>query len=138
MAATVGGRWPLMLRTGWVKKAARVALWDVSHAGRWDSFIGAEITDAILHYRPMPNDGYWCLRITLSFDGQLVHLMLGEADGDHRLAYSADNVAVMFPSEQLPDWAQHDGDHGDRGRTVRQQAEPHAVRFEGLGAATTD
>jgi hypothetical protein len=86
MAAAVGGRWPLMLRTGWVKKDARVALWDVSHAGRWDSFIGAEITDAILHYRPMPNDGYWCLRIALSFDGQLLHLMLGEADGDHQLA----------------------------------------------------
>jgi hypothetical protein len=33
---------------------ANVAVWDVSHAGRWNRFIGAEITDVILHYRRWP------------------------------------------------------------------------------------
>jgi hypothetical protein len=31
---------------------ANTAIWDVSHAGRWDYFIGHEITGVQLHYRP--------------------------------------------------------------------------------------
>jgi len=87
---------------------ADVALWDVSYAGRWDSFIGAEITDAVLHYRPWPGGGYWCSRITVRIGGRPVHLLLGDTDGRQRLVPAADNIAVLFPPGRLPEWERYD------------------------------
>jgi hypothetical protein len=75
---------------------ASVAVWDVSHAGRWDTFIGAVVTNVALDYAPWADEGYWCSRITIAFGDRLVELLLGEADGDGRLVPSADNIAVLF------------------------------------------
>ena len=87
---------------------AKVAVWDVSHAGRWDSFMGVEITDVMLHYRLWPGGGYWCSRIAISFGDRLVHLLLGDADTEQRLVPSSDNIAVVFSPAPLPDWALDD------------------------------
>jgi hypothetical protein len=83
---------------------ADVAVWDVSHAGRWDNFMGVAITDLTLHYRPWSDDGYWCSRITIAFGDHSVHLLLGDADTEQRLVPSSDNIAVLFPPEPLPSW----------------------------------
>jgi hypothetical protein len=83
---------------------ADVAVWDVSRAGRWDSYIGVEVTDVILHYRHC-DDGYECSRITVAFDHGSVELLLADNDADHLLVPSADNIAVLFPPEPLPQWA---------------------------------
>jgi hypothetical protein len=79
-------------------------VWDVSHAGRWDSFMGVAITDVMLHYRRWPGDGYWCSRIAVDFGGRVVHLLLGDAGAEQRLVPSSDNIAVLFPGEPLPSW----------------------------------
>lgn len=84
---------------------ANVAVWDVSRAGRWDSFIGADIADLTLHYAPWPDGGYWCRRITIAFGDRLVYLLLGDANAEQRLVPSSDNIAVLFSPEPLPDWA---------------------------------
>jgi len=34
-----------------------------------------------------------------------VHLLLGDTDAEQQLIPSADNIAVAFPPELLPDWA---------------------------------
>jgi hypothetical protein len=89
---------------------ANVAIWDVSQAGRWNRYIGAVITDVVVHYRPWaPGDGHWCSRITLHIDGHPVHLLLGDADSGQQLVPAADNIAVLFPPTQLPEWERYDG-----------------------------
>jgi hypothetical protein len=84
---------------------ADVAVWDVSRAGRWDSFIGAEVTDVLLHYWHWADDGYECSRITLVFGDRSVELLLADSDANQLLAPSGDNIAVLFPPEPLPRWA---------------------------------
>jgi hypothetical protein len=90
---------------------ANTAIWDVSRAGRWDRFVGGEIFDVRLHYRPWaPHDGYWCTRATLTIDGSDIQLLGGQADAGQRLAPAADNIAVLFPGARLPEWElYHDG-----------------------------
>jgi hypothetical protein len=84
---------------------ANVAVWDVSHAGRWDQFAGQLVSDVRLAYKPWAKgDGYWCSRITLTIVGCEIQMVLGDAGPDNRLRTSADNIAVLFPTEQLPDW----------------------------------
>ena len=80
---------------------ADVAVWDVSRAGRWDSFIGAEVTDVILHYQHWVDDGYECSRITVAFGDRSVELLLADSDADQLLVPSGDNIAVLFPPESL-------------------------------------
>lgn len=87
---------------------ANAAIWDVSGAGRWDRFIGCEISDVWLHYRPwVSDDGYWCTRVTLTIDGSDVQLLAGQADAG-QLAPAADNIAVLFPAARLPEWELYD------------------------------
>ncbi len=84
-----------------------MAVWDVSHAGRWDRFVGEQVSDVRLAYKPWaPDDGYWCSRITLTVLGSDIQMLLGEAGPgpDNELHRSADNIAVLFPPVQLPDW----------------------------------
>ena len=57
------------------------------------------------YYRRWPGGGYWCSRITVAFGECLVHLLLGDTDAEQQLIPSADNIAVAFPPELLPDWA---------------------------------
>jgi hypothetical protein len=88
---------------------ANTAIWDVSHAGRWDRFIGREILDAQLHYRPWaPNEGYWCTRVTLTTDSSDIQFLGGRAETGPRLAPSADDVTVLFPPADLPQWELYD------------------------------
>ena len=85
---------------------ANTAIWDVSRAGRWDRFIGCEISGVRLHYRPWaPDDGYWCPRVTITIRGGDIQLLGGEAEAGQVLAPSADNIAVLFPPARLPEWA---------------------------------
>jgi len=84
------------------------AIWDVSRAGRWDRFIGHEISDVQLHYRPWaPGDGYWCTRITITVRGSDIQLLGGQAEAQ-TLAPSADGIAVLFPPARLPEWERYD------------------------------
>jgi hypothetical protein len=87
------------------KEDADVAVWDVGRVSRWDGFIGAEVTDVVMHYRPWADDGgYWCSRITLFFGNRQVDLLLGESDNERRLVRAADTIAVVFPPAPLPEW----------------------------------
>jgi hypothetical protein len=87
---------------------ANTAIWDVSRAGRWDRFIGHEISDAQLHYRPWaPDGGYWCTRATITVSGTDIHFLGGQAEAQ-TLAPSADNIAVLFPPACLPGWERYD------------------------------
>jgi hypothetical protein len=72
---------------------------------RWADFIGAEVTDVVMHYRPWADDGgYWCSRITLFFDSCQVDLLLGEEDNEGCFVRAADTIAVVFPPAPLPEW----------------------------------
>ena len=87
---------------------ANTAIWDVSRAGRWDGFIGHEISDVQLHYRPWaPGEGYWCTRVTITVRGSDIHLLGGHAEAQ-ALAPSADDIAVLFPPARLPEWERYD------------------------------
>jgi hypothetical protein len=87
---------------------ANSAIWEVSRAGRWDRFIGCEVSDVWLHYRPWASDdGYWCTRVTLTIDGSDVQLLAGQAAAG-RLAPAADNIAVLFSAAGLPEWELYD------------------------------
>jgi hypothetical protein len=87
---------------------ANVAVWDVTSAGHWDTYIGAMITDVVMHYRPWgPGDGLWCSRITLHIAGSPIHLLLGDRDGSHQLVPAADSIAVLFPPARLPEWERY-------------------------------
>jgi hypothetical protein len=82
-----------------------VAVWNVSRAGRWDHFVGPEVGDVHLAYKPWaPDDGYWCSRITVSILDRGIELLLGEGEADQQLHPAADNIAVLFPPSRLPDW----------------------------------
>jgi hypothetical protein len=85
------------------------AIWDVSRAGRWDRFIGHEISRVQLHYRPWaPGDGYWCTRITVTVCGSDIEFLGGQAEAGQILAPSADDIAVLFPPARLPEWERYD------------------------------
>jgi hypothetical protein len=63
------------------------AIWDVSRAGRWDRFIGHEISRVRLHYRPWaPDDGYWCSRVTVTVCGSDIQFLGGRAEAGQTLA----------------------------------------------------
>ena len=115
---------------------ADVAVWDVSRVGRWDSFIGAEVTDVILRYRRWVDDGYECSRITVAFGDRSVELLLADSDADHLLVPSGNNIAVVFPPEPLPQWAfdQLEVHRAGQFPTWRHQERP-PVRPTGLTAA---
>lgn len=88
-----------------VAAEANVAVWNVSRAGRWDRFVGPEVGDVRLAYKPWaPDDGYWCSRITVSILDCGIELLLGEGQADQQLHPSADNIAVLFPPSRLPAW----------------------------------
>jgi hypothetical protein len=88
---------------------ADVAIWDVSEAGRWDQYVGQVIRDVQMHYRPWaPRDGYWCSRITLLVKHSLVHVLLGDQGEGQQLAPAADNIAVVFPPNPLPEWERYE------------------------------
>jgi len=92
-----------------VLPAANTAICDVSRAGRWHRFIGHEISDVQLHYRPWaPNDGYWCTRITVTIGGSDIQFLGGYGEAGQTLGPSADNIAVLFPPALLPDWERYD------------------------------
>jgi hypothetical protein len=81
---------------------------DVSRAGRWDRFIGHEVSDVQLHYHPWaPGDGYRCTRVTVTVRGSDIHLPGGQAEAQ-ALAPPADNIAVLFPPAPLPEWERYD------------------------------
>jgi hypothetical protein len=84
---------------------ANVAVWPVSRAGRWDRFVGPEVGEVHLAYKPWaPDDGYWCSRITVTILDCDIQLLLGEGEADQQLHPSADNIAILFPPARLPDW----------------------------------
>lgn len=87
---------------------ASTAIWDVSRGGRWDQFIGHEISDVQLHYRPWaPDEGYWCTRVSITIAGADVQVLLGRAEAGQTLAPSADDIAVLFPPARLPEWERY-------------------------------
>jgi hypothetical protein len=91
---------------------ADIAIWDVSRRSNWSRYIGQPIDAVALHYKPSggttPLDsGFWCPAITLTVADSLIRILLGEADRSNlTLNYSADNIAVVFPPNNLPGWAE--------------------------------
>ena len=76
--------------------------------GRWDGFIGYEISDVQLHYRPWaPGEGFWCTRVTITVRGSDIQFLGGQAESQV-LAPSADDIAVLFPPARLPEWELYD------------------------------
>jgi hypothetical protein len=89
-----------------IRPDINVAVWDVSHASRWETFVGEPVTDVALHYRPWEPEGFWCPRISISCGDCTVELCLGEGHHDDQaLRRSGDNIAVVFSPVELPDWA---------------------------------
>jgi hypothetical protein len=84
-----------------------VAIWDVSERSRWQPHLTREVIQNVdLHYLPWGDEGFWCPRITLGFDIGSIELLLGEGRADQGVDPSADNVAVLFAPESLPEWEQ--------------------------------
>jgi hypothetical protein len=87
---------------------AEVAVWEVTARSGWARFIGRPVTGVALHYVPWESPaatGFWCARISLTIDTQRMHLILAEARAPaFTLSPSADNVAVVFPPHDPPDW----------------------------------
>lgn len=82
-----------------------VAVWEVTTGSRWSDLIGNPITAIELHYVPWaPDEGYWCTRVTVEFGRANVVLLLGEFTPTGDVAPSADNVAVLFSPQSLPEW----------------------------------
>ena len=87
---------------------ANVAVWDVSTRPEWAEVLTEAITGVDLHYKawgPTVDDGFWYSRITLSMGVTPIDFILGEGRPDtDEVARSADNVAVLFPGQPLPEW----------------------------------
>lgn len=82
-----------------------VAIWDLAASSRWRELIGRTITELDVHYIPWsPDEGFWCTRVKLAFGDSEVVLLLGEVDQTESIVPSADNIAVLFPPVDLPEW----------------------------------
>ena len=102
----IGLREEPLLGTG-VRVDGATAIWDVTNTSGWVHLLGRATSDVVLHYLPWGDPGgFWCPRITLRFPGATVELLLGEGGSNRKLGPSADNVAVLFDPERLPDWEQ--------------------------------
>lgn len=94
-----------MLGSG-VRRDADVAIWDVGErAPSWAPMVGRRVTGVDLHYVPWEEGrgSFWCPRITIRGEGNLVEVVLGDWR-DGVLVPSADNVAVLHPGTSLPNW----------------------------------
>jgi hypothetical protein len=98
-----------VLAGGAVRAEANCAVWDVTSWGPWPQAIASPITDIELGYEAWddPNDsGFWCPLIRLAFGPLAIRLLLAEGqNGADQVRPAADNVAVLLPEHQLPDWA---------------------------------
>lgn len=84
------------------------AVWDVSSREPWRGRIESPITDVQSRYHPWGETGtFWCSRISLSFGGGHVEVLLGDW-GRAQLVPSADNVAVLWDPTPLPAWERTD------------------------------
>jgi hypothetical protein len=91
-----------------VSPDANAAVWDVTGRVQWSDYTGGEVSDVDVHYKAWDSradEGFWASRITLWFDGTAIDLILGEGRPDDTAIYrSADNLAVVFPGQALPEW----------------------------------
>ena len=88
----------------------RGAVWDVTEREPWRSSTQAPVTGVSLRYHPWSDDfgGFCCTGVTLHFGAAAVEVLLGDRDTDGTLVPSADNVVVLVPPTQLPEWEQID------------------------------
>jgi len=85
---------------------AEVAVWSVGGTSGWEPLVGRRVSAVELHYLPWADDGFWCPRITLSFNAHSVVFLLGQGSPDGPIQPSANNVAVLFDPTALPGWNQ--------------------------------
>lgn len=72
------------------------AIWDVTEESRWTPLLGRRVTAVELSWhRPDPSADLCCDAVTLRFDGEALHLTLGDANAQGELVGSSDNVAVL-------------------------------------------
>jgi hypothetical protein len=81
-----------------------VAVWEVGARSRWLPLLGEPVGGVDLHYEPWADEGFWCPRITLRFGSRRIELLLGEGRKGGRVGPAANNVAVLFDPEELPQW----------------------------------
>ena len=90
-----------------VDERADAAIWDVTARSGWRDVVGQEVTDVVLHYEEWGEGAArWCSWITMQAERTRVELILGEGryNVDTGPDPSADNVAVLFSPDTLPDW----------------------------------
>jgi hypothetical protein len=83
------------------------AIWDVSERSRWKDFIGKSIDSITLNYFPWNRQGgFWSTRITIEIADSKIHFLLacGKGEDDPAIYPSANDVVVIFPPTELPQW----------------------------------
>jgi hypothetical protein len=86
---------------------ASAAIWDVTEHSKWTSVVGQPVDNVTMRYLPWDQHGsFWCTRVTLDVSGIEIHCLLAAGQGadDPTIYRSADDVAVIFPPTQLPEW----------------------------------
>jgi hypothetical protein len=99
----------LMVPSG-LAQDAPAAIWDVTERSRWKAFVGRSIDSITMNYLPWSTQGeFWCTRITIEISDTKIQLLLadGKGEDDPAIYPSADNVAVIFPPTEVPDWEVH-------------------------------
>lgn len=90
--------------------ATSAAIWDVTQLSRWKAVVSQVVDNVTMRYLPWDEHGaYWCTRVSLEVSGIEIHCLLaaGHAPDDATIYRSADDVAVIFPATQLPEWELH-------------------------------
>ena len=81
-----------------------IAIWEVASRSRWRTFLNQPVEHVELHYLRWADEGFWCPRITLSFDSRVIELLLGDGREGDGVGPASDNVAVLFDPAALPAW----------------------------------
>jgi hypothetical protein len=88
-----------------IREDGDVAIWDVTASRGWAAHAEATVERIDLRYQPWDEQGaWWCPRITLHLSSGQVEIVLGEGQPDGTIGPSADNLAILFSSEDCPDW----------------------------------
>jgi hypothetical protein len=86
------------------------AVWDVTDWEPWRSCITSPVSDVALRYHRWSDhsEGFWCTRVSLSFNDARVEILLGDRDQAAALTPSANNLAVLLDAASLPEWERTD------------------------------
>lgn len=88
----------------------RGAVWDVTAREPWRSCLGSPISDVVLRFHAWSDVAprFWCTRVSMRFGETSVEVLLGDRDQAAQLSPCADNIAVLWEAEPLPQWERID------------------------------